>query len=141
MADAPEQPLVAADGDQALLKCDRCALPVPETDLSAKKATHSKLTECKSCRSLMSWLAYHVSPSEVFNKMSTEEVTDFFQRALDERKETWGSPQACSGALQLVEALPEEDRRREQALSWRHLPSIEELAAENNVELLVSASQ
>ena len=90
MADAPEQPLVAADGDQALLKCDRCALPVPETDLSAKKATHSKLTECKSCRSLMSWLAYHVSPSEVFNKMSTEEVTDFFQRALDERKKHGG---------------------------------------------------
>ena len=40
-----------------------------------------------------------------------------------------GSPQVCSGALQLVEALPEEDRRREQGLSWRHLPTIELLAA------------
>ena len=89
MADQP-QSLVASEAAEGFVTCDRCSLPVAESEMAAKRNEHTKQVECKSCRSLLSLLKYHVSPTEVFSKMSKDDVTGFFQRALEERKQNGG---------------------------------------------------
>eukprot|EP00435_Cladocopium_sp_Y103_P042177 s2495_g11.t1 len=78
--------VAASEGDEMLPLCDKCKTPMEIADMAAKKTQHAKQTFCKSCHSLTNMLQKHVDTKELFANMTASETTEFYQKALQERK-------------------------------------------------------